>query len=135
MRLNSSLTCPATCPATCSLTGAVTSPVAVGRGWDFFSESWAAEGRGNSVVKTPAVSENRACGGFFEDEGDATAPGFDQVDAAEQVGDEGIAAAGAVLVEYGGHGIQAFAQLGEAFLLNGALRLNLGAARRSAPTV
>ena len=32
--------------------------------------------------------------GFFEDERDATAPGFDQVDAAEQVSDEGVAAAG-----------------------------------------
>ena len=33
-------------------------------------------------------------GGLFEDEGDAAAPGLDEVDAAEEIGDEGIAAAG-----------------------------------------
>ena len=33
-------------------------------------------------------------GRFFENERDASAPGFDEVDSAEQVGDEGIATAG-----------------------------------------
>ena len=33
-------------------------------------------------------------GGFFEDQGDATAPCFDELNAAEEVGDKGIAAAG-----------------------------------------
>ena len=31
--------------------------------------------------------------GFFENEGDAAAPGLDELDAAEEIGDEGIAAA------------------------------------------